>query len=136
MFRLIKSPLLGSTLRVAQIPTLSQTSLYHTKSRLQSTVQTADRVEYQKPSTDDTYNNGTSQVQRLQLQSKNTKEAFAASAKQACYDGLFDVWLLASHYNNRSSLKNTPDDSVRGYVGDSTVGLSKNYRRDSLDGGE
>ncbi|KAL6919651.1 hypothetical protein ACHAPO_004075 [Fusarium lateritium] len=136
MFRLIKSSTLSSTLRVARIPSLSQTRVYRTKPRLQSTLQNVDQIEYQKPSTEDTYNNDTSRKQRLQLQSTNTKETLVASAKQACYDGLFDVWLLASHYSSRSSSNKTAGDSVRGSLSDSSIGFSKHYRRGSLDVGE
>ncbi|KAG8674921.1 hypothetical protein FPOAC2_00961 [Fusarium poae] len=136
MFRVIKSSTLGSTPRVTQIPTLGQARVYRTNPRLQSTLQNADQIGYQKPSTEDTYNNGTSRKQILQLQSTNTKETLVASAKQACYDGLFDVWLLASHCKNRPSLKNTSGDSVRGSLSDSTIGFSKHYRRGSLGVGE
>ena len=110
MFRLTTYPTLRSTLRVPQTPMIRQARLYRTKPQLQNTT---------------TEHTCTSE-QRLQLLTKHIKESFAVSGKQACYDGLFDVWLLASL--NKAS-KNGPGNSAGGI-------FSRHYPRVSVNDGK
>lgn len=134
MFLLTTPMRRSSTLRVLQAPVLSQTRLYRTNPRLQNTLQDTSQIASQEPTTDNTHTNPTVTEQKVQLPSRYNKESLAAAGKQACYDGLFDVWLLASLSDNRFPKNNSVESST--LAGHSACGFSSHYPKGSLNNEE